>query len=569
MPRVSAEPRHPRTLPTARTLSTNGAADPRAAKFAFWMVAIVLTAAALRLTLAAAMPSLSRDGVTYCWYARDLGQTGWRLLRNPDVQQHPLFPALILAVHRAAQPWIAQDGPLLWQRCGQLVSGVSGLAVVVLCAWLARRVALLLDRPEWSNRAALAAAALVAVLPLNAWLSADVMSDSLHAAFYLLALGLALDLRSGRSCLACGVAAGLAFLVRPEGAVTAVGAAAVLASAASSPVRVRLTRLTWLAVGFVVLASPYWIASGKLSAKLEKPTLDAVDALSMLGAPPRWVRLAHGPPSLCRGEPTAATTLDARAHTLSFLQREDLGWPRGLVMTVYHVGRAGRVVVPALAIPVLVFAGRRLLRGGLLGMTVCFVVHFGLLWLLIVRHGYLDPRHALVLPLMLIPMAALALVHLWRQGPGLPRIASRGVALACLGVLAAYAIRIPNGETAHLRRAGAWLSENEPAAGRVLLCGSSQRRVAFYADMRMARWDEEQPDADLRFQDVHGWITHANPTDGPHYFAIETGPGREVRENQALLDRLLRDPASARRLTLRHTEAPAAGGSLYVYRILE
>ena len=63
-----------------------------------WLLLIVAGALLLRLAMAVLMPTLSRDGVTFCWYARDLGQAGLAHLQAETTHQHPLFPAAVLAV---------------------------------------------------------------------------------------------------------------------------------------------------------------------------------------------------------------------------------------------------------------------------------------------------------------------------------------------------------------------------------------------------------------------------------------------------------------------------------------
>ena len=70
-------------------------------------------------------------------------------------------------------------------------------------------------------------------------------------------------------------------------------------------------------------------------------------------------------------------------------------------LAAYETVRGGRVVVPLLALGSLVAWRRRLLVSPLLAYTTASAVHFSLTVMLLNRHGYLDPRHTLVVVLLL------------------------------------------------------------------------------------------------------------------------------------------------------------------------
>jgi hypothetical protein len=160
-----------------------------------WVVLAILILAGLwRAIMAALLPAISRDGVTFCWYARDLGEQGVAYLRTPAAQQHPLFPALILAVQRPAGWLGAPDTPLTWQRSGQVVCWVAGMAVIGLTGAIAVRLVRRLGLPLDERLAALLAMLMASVLDLNTWLSSDVMSEQVHLALYLAAVLLLLKL---------------------------------------------------------------------------------------------------------------------------------------------------------------------------------------------------------------------------------------------------------------------------------------------------------------------------------------------------------------------------------------
>jgi predicted membrane-bound dolichyl-phosphate-mannose-protein mannosyltransferase len=252
------------------------AAQPAAhsARRLLWLaVGIIVVAAGWRAVIAATMPCIARDSVTFCEYARDLGNEGWAYLRRPTTHQHPLFPLTVLATQRLGRVLGVADSPLTWQRSGQVVAGLAGLALVLLAGLLTRRLVRRVELPIDPNAAAVGALALAALLPLNIWLSAEVMSDQLHAAFYLLGAWAMLRLERTRSAALCGVAGALAYLTRPEGLVVILAALAALV-ALRIPWRRRLLGMFTLLAAFGVCASPYWLATGALTAKLGKNPLD-------------------------------------------------------------------------------------------------------------------------------------------------------------------------------------------------------------------------------------------------------------------------------------------------------
>jgi len=561
------------------TGSVHPGAAPRVSARAFpWrpLGLILLLALVWRLSLAAAMPVLSRDGVTFCWYARALGSEGLDWLRSPHAQQHPLFPALLLAVQRALAAAGVAEGPLAWQYAGQSVALAAGLVVIALTAILTWRLIRLLALPLSARSAAIFAALLTALLPLNTWLAADVMSDQVHLAFYLAAVVLLLRLDRARVALAAGLLTGLAFLTRQEGIVPlAAGVIGLLRAAPPPPRRTLAARTFALLAGFLVLAVPYWALIGGFSQKKD---------------PLRWLRPSQptaGPAAVAA--PGARAALDPRAATdaraeagaraaadnvppippvLGKLELLDLGWYALVPYALYTLFRAGRVVIPLLALLPLANLRGRLLAGPLAPLTVCLAGHFALAILLLARFRYLDPRHMLVMVALLVPFAAFLLtrlVELLRMHG--QRWAAAGLLAVVLLPLALRSLAVPNAHDGFLRAAAAWIVAHEPGAvGKTLLCGSSPRRVAFYADLYHAGWNE-------RTEDYDGLVAALRDS-GAAYFAIEiaTPGGRrehfERAGNRDLLNRLLADPRLAGRLRPLHVQPGPDNNELHLLAIL-
>lgn len=483
---------------------------PRRGSALRYYLFVLLVAFSWRYLLASQSPTISRDGVLYCWQARELHVHGLAALRAGTFDQHPLYAIAIRAAY-VMLPDVAGpvDEPRRWQRAGQVVSLLSGMAVVGLAAVLTWRLHRRLTPGGDPRVPTVLTMAIAAMLPLNTSLSADVMSDQLHAALYLGAACLMVELTAPSAALACGLLTGLAFLTRPEGGVCLIGATvALLAGRAALGWGRAARQLALLIVGFAMIAGPYVAAIGTLTPKLEKEGIEQFQP-----QPP-----TPSPAALVRREVNAALA--------------------GLFAAI-ELLRAGRVVVPLLAIPALILLRRRWREPALCGLLTCAAVHFALTSYLLLRHGYLHPRHQLVLVLLLMPAAAATLAALLRRpAVGAGRWWGPAALLTTFGVLGFYSLRAPGAGETHITEAADALRASDRQVGlRKIVAGASLRRVAFYCDMRWQPWGENLPSADARYEDLFGHIFGGQAD----YFAIETGPGEELAGNEQLLDRLKHD----------------------------
>jgi hypothetical protein len=507
-------------------------------------LAILLLAAIWRIVVAWALPCLARDSVNFCEYARDLGGRGIQYLKEPTTRQHPLFPILVLGVQRLARQLGAADRPMTWQRSGQVVSVLAGLTVVLLTGVWTRRVVRRLEPSANPSSAGCCAMLLAALLPLNVALSAEAMSDQLHLAFYLAGVIALLQLDSLFGAAGCGLAAGGAFLTRPEGAVVALAGCVGSFLEPVLRLRARLTRSMLILGFFVACAAPYWAITGRLSPKK--------DPFKLL----RSVFVASessGPPARPAGLPT----------TLTFARLEllDLPWYGVLPWLLYELFRAGRVVVPLLAVPGLLKWRHRLLRAPFTGLSVCVTGHLLLTLLLLGKERYLAPRHLLVVVTLLTPFSALALVRvvdLARAGRW-PWPAAVAVFAAVLGPLVAYSLRLPNAADRYLPDAAGYLLQCDPALpGKTVMSGSSLRRVAFYAGARWIPWYEIPEQAEQLAREILRVR--------PDYFLIETGPGFEREGNDGVVTVLDSNRDIAAFLQRRHRIEVPRGGWLHVFQ---
>lgn len=562
-------------------------ADERRAKLCFRVLVVLVLAGAvlLRAGIIIELPTISRDGVAYCWQARDLGQRGIASLRSDEYGQHPLFAAAILAVERALVAAGFDESPLLWQACGQAVSVSFGMLLVVMCGLLARELAQRLFPQLDPRNAALWALALAAVLPWYAHLSADVMSETMHLSFYLAGAILLMRLERRGVAFGCGVLSGLAFLTRPEGAVVALAALAVLATQFHARRGASLVgRGLLVLAGFLIAAAPYWVASGRLSTKLHKAPIQQFEAGA--DAPTAAIAPAANRDSFvvygdCAGgglvRSTSATgdgRYEARWGPRSEpeqarLQLRDVAWFEAAPLALLETFRAGRVVVPLLAIPVLILLRKRLFGPVLFGLVSCAALHFALTCVLLARNGYLNPRHTLVVISLLLPASAIFLeqVRVFSMRTGRWWLAA-AVTLAALTPLVKYALRVPHLADMHLRRAAEWLvAHDKQAREHLLLSGDSETRVAFYAGMRFQPWPEEAADAEQRYAGLRSHALDRAPGYQADYFAIETGPGDELAGNDELLARLLAEPALRGVAREVHRETGPTQATLHLLRL--
>lgn len=506
---------------------------------------ILLLAAAWRIAIAWNIPCVARDSVTFCWHARAFGEQGLQYLRNTQAQQHPLFPLAVLGAQRAALALGAPDTPLTWQRSGQATSILAGLAVVALVGLIARRMARLLQLELPPGLIGNAAMLIAALLPANVWLSAEVMSDQLHLALYLLGAWALLRPEHWPSVLLCGLAGGSAFLTRPEGVVIALaGGVAVLGTRLRWTQR--LTRAAGLAVMFLTCALPYWYLTGTLSPK--KNPLDWLrapeTALSASAAPVRACA-----PATRLTAPWHAGEVPRRVpHALARLELRGLSWGLIAPYAFYMLLRGGMYVVPIVALPPLVMRRRELMRTPLLGGTAAAVGHFTLTLLLLAKYDYLAPRHMLVIVMLLTPWAAVSLAWLYVQARR-PRGGWAGAALAaCLLPLAVYSLRLPNAADRFLVAAAAELRRVDPRIDeKTIMSGSSQKRVAFYTGAEWIYWYEAP--------DQYEPLVEQLLRNRPDYFLLESGVAFE-RSGNAEAIALLKQDARVAPFLVRHDSLP-------------
>jgi hypothetical protein len=407
------------------------------------LVGLLLLAAALRLLSWQRATMMTNDGPDFLWQAqRLLDGDAAAALAHP---YHPGYAALSAAAALLTRDVLA--GALL-------VSVLSG----VLATWAAVAAA----RELWPARprAALAAGLLACVHGASLSHTADVRSDGLYLALFAgtCALLLAAARRGGWRWAAAGLAAGLAYLTRPEGLFLVLPAALALVGAARAAGAGRaLAGGAAFLAGLALLSLPYltfirqhtgtWAISMKPS--LSAAGLAGGGAIATLppGCPlasalvPRAGRSTAAPgvtesPAL-GPTPAAASVVEAVGDVAS--AREPAPPAAGDAAREIDAGDARRGLSPGEASPArsLAEAARTLASAARWDVIVLAALGVALAWrgrrrallagLLVLAawlaaaalharaSGYLGQRHMLGPVQLLFPAAGLGLLALWES----------------------------------------------------------------------------------------------------------------------------------------------------------
>jgi len=228
-----------------------------------WLAAAIALTIGLETAISMRALSVNVDGLMFIELAKRLDADPLRMIRGHD--QHPGYPALILATERTLEALGCEPNPWLWTTAARLAAAAFGVLSVV-AMWL-------FAQAMFGRSVANLTVISMAALPIFRMNASDGLSDTPHLTFYLLAAWCAAKgLATSRAgwWAACGVLGGLAFWVRPEGLeVPLVGCALLLATFALrlAPARPTARSLAALAGGVALLVSPYVVLAGKITSK--------------------------------------------------------------------------------------------------------------------------------------------------------------------------------------------------------------------------------------------------------------------------------------------------------------
>jgi hypothetical protein len=446
------------------------------------LVAIVLLAAALHGAGIARSTLPAQDGLKFIRVAHGFQTQPWSdVIRGSD--QHPLYPALV-ALAEPVVAAFAGHGPDTWRVAAQGVAAMAALALLVPLHGLTRDLL--------GGRIADLAALGFVLLPLPMAVGHDTLSDSMALLGFVLALRLGLvALNTGRwgPSVACGLAAGLGFLARPEVLVApfavavtgAVRAALARANVARGPIPARgvTPRLAGLSIAFLAVVGGYALVKGEVSEKLALRTAAALlpGQSAVVRKAGHWLPKGLDDPrwDFSPKEEPAEVPRRRLAEVVRSLAAQ---WSEGLGAVLAFFAAWGLVrdgyirrVVEAdcgVAVPDRSNTGRTLVA-----------VYLALFSLVLVRHelrmGYLSGRHTLTLVTLSLPWAAagvfvcargLAVKLYW--SPTTAR--ATGLALLAAAVAAGVAFQLKPAHPSRWghRQAGLWLAAHARPGEAVL-----------------------------------------------------------------------------------------------------
>lgn len=423
------------------------------AKHAARIGALMVLAATLLGWLAARAEVMYADGLRYVAGARAVDRGDWKtsVVRAVD---HPAYPMTIAGAHRLLG---GGESPQDWQTAAQTASVVAGVLLVIPLYLVALEL--------FGPTAAWMACVLTFLVPNTGRVLADALSEGLFLLFWTWGCWFALRFlkRGGTFWLAPMVlAAGLAFLTRPEGLLLPAALAATLGLMLLRP-SIRLGWPAWTRATALIVVGPMLVMGPYIAMKGGLGTKPAVARL--LGSAPKSTTMA-----IERERPLDPdqTALESLAVACRAVFRALQGAVTTPLLVLAAVGLYFR---PTEADP-----ARS--RGNLFFWIVCGA------WLLaLVRlyetGGYCTPRHALIAALPLIAAAARGLAGLAEAlarrfaGTVEPRrrLVQATVYAACLLAIGSawgkQTLAPINAGYGGYRRAGEWLAEHASAGETV------------------------------------------------------------------------------------------------------
>ena len=462
-------------------------------------LAVVVTAI-LQAVLIARNSTITADGIIFISIARDLPQATVDAFHKYD--QHPGFPAMVLAGTRLVQSLGYHGDPQTW------VTGA--LAVTYLCGILCVIVVWFYARDLFDAHVANIAALIFAFLPLPRANASDALSDTPHLLFYLLAAWLASRaVVQGRLLLFAGVGAvsGLAYWIRPEGLeVVAITLVCAL---------VQGLRMHWpwqklglacvtLAGSALLVVAPYLFFAGKVTskqlpfAKLRAGTTFIAQEAEKQPPPKMMSQPKAALASAPAAQPTMTTSIEKATPPVATLPATAVPPEANYSMSlILRLGaKAGSALINAIChgfkfvfIPFYLIGYAELIRRRPDWMRVGFIAllalaHMGALMVVYFLSGYIAHRHVLPLVGLAMPFTALGVIYVvdhislgLKTSSTIPFWTVFGVSLAAV---LPFTLRPVTRECVPVIEAMQWVQAHaEPGSG--IVCNSPY--VAFYSKL--------------------------------------------------------------------------------------
>ena len=449
-------------------------------RFGVSLALLLVVATWLRLQAWQQTHVIFNDGPIFLAIAEAIAEGRWEaVLGHPF---HPLYPAMIAAV--SSLFGVVSETAAVWVSVFGGVLTVLGL----FCA----------AKSTFGDEIAWMTGWVVALHPWAIDFSSDVMSDGLYAGFFTLGFAALAEWnkRPGVSmAIGCGLGAGLAYLVRPEGLGLCAVALLVFAMRGWRDTSLRRgTFVSAVALGLATLsfAGPLILGVSEQTGDLTLTRKKAIGELTS-GRSGVRVELPRIPSEEALPLPRSSERVSGSGFDLP---------PRSLLGVGEAVSRAMRTSLSAFRYEIAFFAaiGLLLVRRNPSGQRRLLfwlpaALYSIVLILLVWGAGYVARRHALAAWLPLTAFAAIgwrgmhhAMVDRWAAANPAIGTRWRSPFIVCLGLVLVLSLvwgprdlRERRIDRAPVRAAASWLAEREGAG---LVVGAQKMRVAYYAKAR-------------------------------------------------------------------------------------
>jgi hypothetical protein len=441
---------------------------------------LVLLAVGMRFWQVRHTEVMARDSIGYIRTAWQFEHRDWReVVRHSP--QHPGYPASILAVSGVVRRYVSGDAVELMQLSAQLASSLASVLLMVPL--------FLAGRELFDRRISFWAALLFQALPAAGRLMADGLSEPLFLLFAVTSLWLGMrSLRTGSVAgfVGSGLAGGLAYLVRPEGAVVVLSIGLVLVGMQGW----QAWRRGWgrclacgvgLSAGTLALVAPFMLLIGHFTTK--------VSPIKMLD---KVVEAPAVPVPVGIGSVPLASSLGGWELWGDFVPT---GWEKAESGRFERIAWAGKILGYTLMhgffyvawVPVLLglwwYRGRFRTTPAAWVLLVQSLLLTALLYRLARFMGYLSDRHAVLTLLAgcFWAVAALDVLGRWlavrvaRWRPALAHarwLRGRAWSLALMALLTlpplVRSLEHLHGDRAGFRQAGTWLAQHTLPGDRVV-----------------------------------------------------------------------------------------------------
>jgi hypothetical protein len=362
-------------------------------RHAFYLTVLVVLAASIRFWLMGHTAVAARDSIGYIRYALKLESEPWtQVIRSSE--QHPGYPAALLLASWPVRHWMGGTNADSMQVSAQLATIIAALLLVLPLYFLGCEL--------FNPRIAFWGTALFQCLPATARSTADGLSEGVYFLFAVTAIWLAARALRTNS-LTCfvfsGLATGLAYMTRPEGALILIASGFVLLALQF----VTSLRRSWprvvvsgacLVLAALVAGSPYFLVVGKFT---NKPTPEQVIKGKQTSRSPNGDLVFNQPPS---SQPVVSSSAGSMAPLFAiYLAPGSKNRNSEAIKAVCtEIIQAYQYLLGiALLVGLWVFRKTLALLPGAWILATMFVLQFVILWRMAIVMGYVSERHVVML----------------------------------------------------------------------------------------------------------------------------------------------------------------------------